>query len=345
MSVRLTLITTALMMMLSSPAFAEPGALGLRLDAVVSGKQKPAIVLEPASALKKLRVTLTRDGAKKQVLRAGRLSVGKTKRLSFKSPVGVYDYSARFEVSWADGTDSDFTTTFKVTRVGKLELSIGPGDVDMEERRMVFRITHPVAKAELVLLGERGRRIGLEEVEFDSEAPGSPLEMTWSTPGGGADIVRMDLKVWDIAGFWTGMQITPFSIEIPHDELEFASGKAEVRPTEAPKLERTLGLVRDALAKHGTLLALKFYVAGYTDTVGNAAYNKDLSNRRARSIAAWFRANGLKIPIHYCGFGEGFLAKKTPDETDEPANRRAIYILTSQAPTGAPFPGAKWKRL
>ncbi|MGB0589727.1 MAG: OmpA family protein [Myxococcota bacterium] len=342
---RLPLATLAILLMFPSPALAEPGALGMRLDAVVSGKQKPAIVLEPAAALKKLTVTLTREGAKKQVLRAGRVAVGKTKRLGFKSPVGVHEYNARFQVKWADGSDTDFTTTFKVTRVGKLELAIGPGDVDMEARRMVFRITNPVAKAELILLGERGRRIGIEEVDFDSEPPGSPLELTWSAPAGGADIVRMDLKVTDIAGFWTGMQITPFSIEIPHDELEFASGKAEVRASEAPKLERTLGLVRDALAKHGTLLALKFYVAGYTDTVGNAAYNRELSNRRARSIAAWFRAHGLKIPIHYCGFGEEFLAKQTPDETDEPANRRAIYILTSQAPTGAPFPGSKWKRL
>ena len=103
--------------------------------------------------------------------------------------------------------------------------------------------------------------------------------------------------------------------------------------------------VKDALAKHGTLLALKFYIAGYTDTVGNAAYNRDLSKRRARSIAAWFRAQGLKIPVYYEGFGESVLAKKTPDETDEPANRRALYILTSQAPSGAPFPSAKWKRL
>jgi len=324
---------------------AEAGALGLSLEAVVSGKTKPALVVTPAQSLKKLKVTLSREGAKRQVLKAGRVASGKTKRLSFKTPVGVFDYQASFEISWADGTQTEFTTTFKITRMGKLQLSIGPGDVDMEARRMVFRITNPAAKAELILLGERGRRLDVEEVDFDAAAPGTPLELTWSAPPKGQDILRMDLKVTDIGGFWTGMQITPFSIEIPHDELEFASGRAEVRPQEAPKLERTLALVREALAKHGTLLALKFYVAGYTDTVGNTSYNRELSTRRARAIARWFRANGLKIPIHYCGFGEDYLAKKTPDETDEPANRRAIYILTSQAPSGAPFPRAAWKSL
>lgn len=327
------------------PVKAESGALGLSLEAVVSGKQKPAIVVSPAAGLTKLRVTLTREGAGKQVLKAGRLKAGKSKRLTFKSPVGVFDYRARFEVTWSDGSQSDFTTTFKITRVGELKLSIGPGDVDLEAKTMVFRITNPAASAELVLLGERGRRLGIEEVDFDGAPPGSPLELSWSAPPGGEEIIRMDLKVTDIAGFWTGMQITPFSIEIPHDELEFASGRAEIRGEEAPKLKRTLALVNDALKKHGTLLALKFYVAGYTDTVGNASYNRELSTRRARAIAGWFRANGLKIPIYYCGFGEDVLAKTTPDETDEPANRRALYLLTSQAPSGASFPRPRWKRL
>jgi len=341
----LTLVAGGLLLAAAAPAFADQGDLGLGLDAIVSGKQKPAIVLTPRAAVKKLTVKLVREGAKPQTLRAGRVAAGKTKRLAFKTPVGVVDYTATFSVSWADGTKTEFDTTFQITRIGKLALSIGPGDVDMEARRLVFRMTNPAAKAELVLLGERARRIGFEEVNYDGAAPGSDLELTWSAPAAGADIVRMDLKVTDIAGFWTGMQITPFTIEIPHDELEFASGRAEIRTAEAPKLQNTLGLIQDALAKHGTLLALRLYVAGYTDTVGNRGYNLDLSRRRAQAIARWYRAHGIAVPIHYSGFGEDFLAKKTPDETDEPANRRALYILSSQPPTGPSFPKSNWKRL
>ena len=96
-------------------------------------------------------------------------------------------------------------------------------------------------------------------------------------------------------------------------------------------------MVNDALKKHGTLLALKFYVAGYTDTVGNASYNRELSTRRARAIAGWFRANGLKIPIYYCGFGEDVLAKTTPDETDEPAGS-SVSSGVVLASTSSPKP-------
>ena len=35
------------------------------------------------------------------------------------------------------------------------------------------------------------------------------------------------------------------------------------------------------------------------------------------------------IPIYFQGFGEEVLAKPTPDETDEPLNRRALYILSA----------------
>ena len=341
---RVTMVALCLSVVGVAPTTrAEPGELGLALDAIVSGKKKPAIILQPTAAVKKLTVTLQREGARAITLRASRLAPGKTKRLAFTSPVGVFEYAATFDIQWAEGRESTFSTTFKITRVGKLKLSIGPGDVDMEARTLVFRLTNPAASAELILLGERGRRIGVEEVEYDAEEPGTALELSWSAPD--EDIVTMDLKVTDIAGFWTGMRITPFSIEIPHDELEFASGRAEVRPEEAHKLEKTLSHIEKALETHGTLLALRLYVAGYTDTVGNRGYNKELSNRRARSIAAWYRAHGVKIPIHYCGFGEDYLAKKTPDETDEPVNRRALYILSSQPPTGAGFPKANWRRL
>ena len=174
-------------------------------------------------------------------------------------------------------------------------------------------------------------------------APGTALELAWPEVEG--DIVRMDLKVTDVAGFWVGMQITPFSIEIPHEEVVFESGQAAVRDSEAPKLQTTLGHIRKALDTHGTLLQLKLFVAGYTDTVGGAAYNKDLSTRRARAIAQWFRKHGVRVPIFYQGFGEGVQAKPTPDETDEPANRRALYILSSQVPSGKDVPTNAWKKL
>jgi outer membrane protein OmpA-like peptidoglycan-associated protein len=72
----------------------------------------------------------------------------------------------------------------------------------------------------------------------------------------------------------------------------------------------------------------------------------DLSNRRARSIARWIRAHGFTYPIFFHGFGESLLAVKTPDETENGANRRVLYIVSSNPPPpGSDVPEVKWTAL
>jgi outer membrane protein OmpA-like peptidoglycan-associated protein len=67
---------------------------------------------------------------------------------------------------------------------------------------------------------------------------------------------------------------------------------------------------------------------------------------RALAIASWFRENGFKGEIHYQGFGEDGQLVKTLDETAEPANRRAIYILAAEAPpTSEQLPRSAWRPL
>lgn len=329
----------------AGPALADDaGALGLGLKAVVSGKEMPAIMIQPQTGIKSLKVSLKRSDGKTLKLRSGAVRAGQQKALKIKQPAGVFTYEATFDVVWADKKKSNFTTSFKATRTGRLAMDISAGDVDMDARRLRFRLTNPAKRAELVILGERGKRLDTVEVDFDGADPGKSLEVTWDPVEG--DIIKMELKAWDIANFWVGMEITPFSIEIPHEEVVFETGKSNIRASEAPKLQATMGHIQEALAKHGTLLQLKLFVAGYTDTVGPRDANLALSNQRARSIAAWFRANGLKIPIYYQGFGEAVLAKQTPDETEEAANRRALYILSSQRPPAAgQTPTDRWKRL
>ncbi|MGM0577019.1 MAG: OmpA family protein [Myxococcota bacterium] len=348
MSARRTAIAAVLACGLLMPAAAwaqsDGAKLGLGLRSVVKGGEKPAITVRPRAAVESVEITLTRqEDGKVQDLRTGRLRPGQSKVLAFSQPEGRFTYEAAFEVTWDDGEESRFSTTFEATRVGEPKLRIDAGDVDLEDRSIVFRLNNPVAEAELVILGERGRRLDRVVKRYDDADPGAPLEITWDPVDG--EVLRLDLKVTDVAGYWTGMRITPFSIEVPHEDVEFETGRHAIRASEEPKLERTLEHIRQALAEHGTLLELKLYVAGYTDTVGSRASNQALSERRARSIARWFRAHGLEAAIYYQGFGEDVPAKPTPDETPEAANRRALYILSSQTPTGKAVPEDDWKRL
>jgi outer membrane protein OmpA-like peptidoglycan-associated protein len=77
---------------------------------------------------------------------------------------------------------------------------------------------------------------------------------------------------------------------------------------------------------------VKLFIAGHTDTVAAADYNRELSRARARAIAGYFRGRGLRIQIRCAGLGEDAPLVATPDETDEPKNRRAEYIVAVEPP-------------
>jgi len=91
---------------------------------------------------------------------------------------------------------------------------------------------------------------------------------------------------------------------------------------------------------------VKLYIAGCTDTVGDAAHNRELSRKRARSIARWLREHGYDRPIYFHGFGESLLAVGTGDGVDEPRNRRVLYMVgANPPPAGSGIPGVSWSAL
>ena len=68
-------------------------------------------------------------------------------------------------------------------------------------------------------------------------------------------------------------------------------------------------------------------VAG-ADTVGPEEYNFGLSERRAESVVEAMVAGGVPAgAINSQAFGESNLAKPTPDEVDEVANRRVEIVI------------------
>ena len=320
------------------------GRLGLELRSVAAGDDLPALVVRPSELVKRLRVTLHRGDGQTVVLAADGVSAGTERVLAIQQPQGKFAYEASFAVRWEDDSDSTFDVSFEALRVAKLKLLVAPENVDLDARAMTFRMTNPADRAELAIIGKQGQTLKLVSQAYGGAAANTPLSFAWDDPG--AEMLYMDLKVYDIAGFWTGVRMTPFSIEIPHDDVAFETARWDIRASEEPKLERTMDLVREALAKHGTLLQLKLFIGGYTDTVGSAASNQTLSENRARSIAGWFRKKGLAAPILFQGFGETALSVDTPDETPEPRNRRAVYILSSQVPSQSRHvPRSDWKKL
>jgi OOP family OmpA-OmpF porin len=72
-------------------------------------------------------------------------------------------------------------------------------------------------------------------------------------------------------------------------------------------------------AKRGNVPVV--HVTGYTDTVGTAAYNLKLSQRRAAAVAKALAAYGVQSTTQ--GLGKTNLLVPTADGVREPSNRRA----------------------
>ena len=145
---------------------------------------------------------------------------------------------------------------------------------------------------------------------------------------------------------WAGFTYSPWFLDIPHEDVLFESNQDVIRPEEEPKLEATLRELRDVLDQYGSVVPVKLYIAGCTDTVGDKAHNRELSRRRARAIASWLRTHGFSAPIYYWGFGEDLPAVNTGDGVDEARNRRALYMVgANPPPSGSGIPSVVWKAL
>lgn len=240
----------------------------------------------------------------------------------------------------ADGAWAEMPLNVPVSVLAPLTWQFGMEDVDLAARTLVAHPNRPLKEARLELIGLGRQTLGTGRVDLSD--PAHP-RFSWDDVG---EVLVLRIEGADAAGIAGFLELSPWSYEVPHDDVVFASGSHAIPPGEVPKLEGCWSDVEAVLGKYGDVVDIELFVAGYTDTVGAAGSNQALSQRRAQSIAAWFRQRGFRGPIWYQGFGESVLAVGTPDETDEAANRRAVYVLSADTPPVSELlPKQSWTRL
>lgn len=106
----------------------------------------------------------------------------------------------------------------------------------------------------------------------------------------------------------------------------FATGSAQLTPEGRAQLD-ALG----AALQTSELAASRFRIEGHTDTVGNDGLNQALSARRAQAVVNYLTTRfGIeRNRLAAVGLGKQGLAVPTPDQTDEPRNRRVVVINLS----------------
>lgn len=104
------------------------------------------------------------------------------------------------------------------------------------------------------------------------------------------------------------------------DAINFETGSAAIPPSEARELTALGRAMADLIAEDPDEI---FLIEGHTDTVGGAAYNLALSDRRAESVALALTEYFDVPPENMLTQGYGERHLKVAREGDVPENRRA----------------------
>lgn len=301
------------------------------------GRQDPSVTFK--SAVDGRLVAKLDCGGKAFALDRG-MRPGATATMTLAGlPEGETGCSGTVRLEEPDGAFAEMPLQLSVARLGTLRFDIRQDDVDLKQHTLLVHPSRPLAAAEAELIGVGG--VVLERTDATLVDPANPT-FRWTTD---EEVLKIVVVAEDEAGIRAQLTLSPWFYAIPHEDVVFASGSADITGAEAPKLERCWADVRRVLDKYGSVVDMELFVAGYTDTVGTSASNQGLSDRRARAIAQWFVRRGFPGTVWYQGFGEEVLAVPTPDETDALPNRRAIYVLAAEKPpVSKDLPRQDWLR-
>jgi outer membrane protein OmpA-like peptidoglycan-associated protein len=335
----------ALLLLSLLPGLALADAVAVSVtNKAMKGKGTPAVHIEILEPIAGFRLSLSRDGTKPQEWKGGG-KPGVKRTIELTQPDGISKWGGELVINFPNGTTGTMPLEFEAELVAPLSLTVDKEkDVDLSGRKLRFSANQPVAKVHLLVTVDSGASIVDDDISFNNEPAGTKLEVSW--PESSGKVFRINLRVYGQSGVYNGIELTPWRIDIPHEEINFASGKWDIPDDEAKKLEASVKLVQQAVSKFSSMAEIKLYVAGHTDTVGNNASNRTLSLNRARSIGQYFRKRGVRVPVLYEGFGEEALAVATKDEQEEPKNRRAEYIIAIDDPTAQNVPfQPRWQKL
>ncbi len=314
------------------PFAARADAVSVKMLTHVPAGQQPQLTITALEAVERVEVLLNREDGKMVDETLGPLTPGAWQDVMLDGTPGKHQYSGRITVV-AHGKAEPLQMSFGTVVASELTVVIDKAKVDVVRGRMEMLVSIPDGKVEVKIISATdGETLVEHEQEFADRQTGLPLVVQWPPVPKGAEVGRIDVRVSDPGGAFKSYSLSPWTVYIPHEEVAFATDSATIAPAEAPKLAASLAQIGDALAKHSELAGIKLYIAGHTDTVGTNKYNLALSLKRAQAIAAWFRKKGLVIPVVFEGFGEQALRVATPDNTDEPKNRRVDYILSVEDP-------------
>ena len=342
MPIALPQIFAAWIALISAPAYAQEAvSLQIRKDGQI-GTSNPALIVLANQALNRLDVQVSCGGVKQEFHEA--ISSKREIPLEFAVPVGNHQCKGTLSIVDVDGGTGEMPINFSISMLAKLKMTIDTDTVSVANKQLTVSMDRPASEYDITIIDSNNSEVGGSRTSVPSNSSTKPQTITWKTTSD--DIAVIKVRGKDTYGFFTETLLFPWHYDIPHEDVIFSSNQATINSSEVPKLQAVQTEVQKVVEKYSQFAVVNLYVAGYTDTVGDAQHNLELSEKRAKSIAEWFTQNGFTGDIYYQGFGESALAVPTGDGVDQAANRRALYVVAATTPqTSSDFPKKNWKKL
>jgi outer membrane protein OmpA-like peptidoglycan-associated protein len=269
------------------------------------------------------------------------MEAGEQFKVNWGRNPSVTEAVATIRCEFSDGYVEAVQVPVSYSYAGRLEVDLSRASADVQKRILTVDVNQPIERADITALGARKIVLDKRTVAI-GDGPGS-IDVPWI--GDAAEVVLLDVTL-HTTNAWAGFTYSPWFLDIPHDDVIFETGKWDIGPAEEPKLQVLKNELDSVVDKYGSVVQVKLYIGGCTDTVGTAESNRTLSQNRARSIGNWLSRNGVSIPIFYYGFGESWLAVSTGDGVDNAGNRRAVYMVgANPPPASAGVPAGRWSAL
>ncbi|TGE10170.1 OmpA family protein [Hymenobacter fodinae] len=113
-------------------------------------------------------------------------------------------------------------------------------------------------------------------------------------------------------------------VKVVLNNIFFDFDKATLRDESTSELERLQKLLTETPA-------LRLEISGHTDNVGNAAYNKDLSQRRAKAVVDYLVQKGIsKDRLTFAGYGDTQPVAPNTTKGGRQLNRRTEFKVTGK---------------
>ncbi len=113
-------------------------------------------------------------------------------------------------------------------------------------------------------------------------------------------------------------------VKVVLNNIFFDFDKATLRPESTGELERLQKLLAETPA-------LRLELSGHTDNVGNAPYNKDLSQRRAKAVVDYLLTKGIdRGRLTFAGYGDTEPVAPNTTKAGRQLNRRTEFKVTGK---------------